>query len=260
MRAGKACASSTRASSRPHRVRRLHSTPAPSFTSPATRPMCAISSPTSISSSSIARPAGSPAGPDRSTAARSTATRRSVRAFRRCCAWARPNRGPTRSKPSPASARSTPARSPTISRRSTAGSPSRTRAKSADGSQRLAAISYCADLRYDRHPRGPGRSIRFRRRQLVVYRCERGHEMALDLPADQDEPLLGTVAAEFGLREVGLEAADLTLDFDPRVTKALVRFGPGARDARVRLDLDPFDSRLGLGLRAVDGLLGLRQL
>ena len=70
---------STRASCRRSSAARQRSIPAPSITSPATRPMRAISSPPFCSSSSTRPPAGRPAGKARCTAAPSTATRRSAR-------------------------------------------------------------------------------------------------------------------------------------------------------------------------------------
>jgi len=47
--------------------------------------------------------------------------------------------------------------------------------------------------------------------------------MLLDLPADHHEPLLGAVGAKLGLREVGLEAAEMILDFDPPAIEVLLR-------------------------------------
>ena len=47
--------------------------------------------------------------------------------------------------------------------------------------------------------------------------------MLLDLPADHHEPLLGAVGAKLGLREVGLGAAEMILDFDPPAIEVLLR-------------------------------------
>ena len=59
--------------------------------------------------------------------------------------------------------------------------------------------------------------------QSVVHCHERGYEALLDLPADHHEPLLGAVGAKLGLREVGLGAAEMILDFDPPAIEVLLR-------------------------------------
>src|SRR4051812_21398734 len=74
------------------------------------------------------------------------------------------------------------------------------------------------------------RSIPFRRRQPIVHVRERGHETLLDLPADYHQPLLGAVSATLGLHEVGLQAAEASINFDPHAIKVLVRVGLSARD------------------------------
>src|SRR6516165_12325563 len=93
-------------------------------------------------------------------------------------------------------------------------------------------------------------SIRFRQRQSVVYCHERGHEALLDLPADHHQPLLRAVGAKLGLREVGLEAAEVILDFDPPALEVPFRFGLRARNPLVDLNLHPRDARIGFALRA----------
>src|SRR5271165_5387935 len=92
----------------------------------------------------------------------------------------------------------------------------------------------------------------------AVHSPERGHEMALDLPADAHQPLFGAFGALPRLRDVGFKASELTLDFGPCATEALVRLGLSARDALIRFDLDPPETRIGLSLHPLGALLGLR--
>ena len=108
---------SIRASFRLDRVPQTHSIPAPSSTSPPTRPICGISCPTSCSSSSRKLRASRLDGRDRFIAARSTATRTSARSSRRCWKWAPASRGPMRLRPSRARAKSTAQPWSIISRR-----------------------------------------------------------------------------------------------------------------------------------------------
>jgi hypothetical protein len=64
-------------------------------------------------------------------------------------------------------------------------------------------------------------------------------------------------ARHLGLREVGLEAAKVSINFGPHAIKVLVRIGLSARDALVGLGLDPLDAPISLGLHPVDAGLGI---
>jgi hypothetical protein len=68
-------------------------------------------------------------------------------------------------------------------------------------------------------PTAVGHSIPFQRRQPIVHR-ERGHETLLDLPANHHQTRLSVVGAPVGLHEVGLEAAEATLAFGPRLPES----------------------------------------
>jgi hypothetical protein len=81
--------------------------------------------------------------------------------------------------------------------------------------------------------------------------------VVLNLPTDQHQPFLGTVGAKLGLREVGLETAEIILDFDPPPIEVLFRSGLRPPNPVVSLNLDLLDSRISLDLRARNPLVGL---
>src|SRR5262249_29229549 len=91
------------------------------------------------------------------------------------------------------------------------------------------------------------RSIRARVRDPIAHRLERREQAALELLADRSHPLLGTLGAALGLRELDLEVLELVGEFTANVAEALVRVAFGVKDALIRFAVDAFDARLGGG-------------
>src|SRR5262249_48867576 len=91
------------------------------------------------------------------------------------------------------------------------------------------------------------RSIRARVRDPIAHRLERREQAALELLADRSHPLLGTLGAALGLRELDLEVLELVGELTANVAEALVRFAFGLKDALIRFAVDAFDARLGGG-------------
>src|SRR5262249_32762616 len=86
------------------------------------------------------------------------------------------------------------------------------------------------------------RSIRARVRDPIAHRLERREQAALELLADRSHPLLGTLGAALGLRELDLEVLELVGEFTSNVAEALVRFAFGMKDALIRFAVDAFDA------------------
>ena len=84
--------------------------------------------------------------------------------------------------------------------------------------------------------------------------------MVLDLMPNEHQPLLGTVRAILGLREVGLETEDLILVFAAHEIDTLLCLGLHTGNASVSLNLDAFDALVGFTFDLVGSACRLSEL
>jgi hypothetical protein len=83
--------------------------------------------------------------------------------------------------------------------------------------------------------------------------------MFFNLTTNEHHPLLGTVRAIFGLREVGLETEDFILVFASDDVDTLVCLGLHSVNTSVSLHLDAFDGLTGFSFDQVGSARRLSQ-
>jgi hypothetical protein len=84
--------------------------------------------------------------------------------------------------------------------------------------------------------------------------------MFFNLTTNEHLPLLGTVRAIFGLREVGLETEDFILVFASDYVDTLLYLGLHSINTSVSLNLDAFDVLTGFSFDQVRSACRLSQL
>ena len=83
--------------------------------------------------------------------------------------------------------------------------------------------------------------------------------MVLDLMPNEHQPLLGTVRAILGLREVGLDTDDFIVVFASHDIDTLLCLGLHTGNASVSLHFDAFDALIGFSFDLVDSARRLSQ-